>query len=549
MPDTNTDKLGFVKPEVGGSDNSWGTKTNNNWDMADTEIDKRVKQSGDTMTGALVLESANPRINFSDTDIGAANRTVSIDGYDGMFFFRSRDAAGAVVNTLAKLERDGKFTLYGKMVLTDILTVEVGGSIFKGTPIIESGSPQLRFVDTDAASNSKVMSIDGYDGSFIVRSRDDNNAVISTPLVVDRNGVLTSIGDHYISNAAPRLFLNDTDTAANARKISLDGSNGVFTVRARADDDAVQNSMFSVDRSGNATFYGLITGNARASFSAPTNVLLELTKTDADRGGYIAYYDKNAVRSAFVGFGSASATIFQINAERATEILLNAGGGAAVSVSTAGDIAVPGNITVTGTVDNKMPAATVGNYRFINNSGTLRAAVQADVDATYVRLRKYTSTGASAAYVHVSDDDVQALAVGTTLVGGSVITRTRGDARYQAISSQRFKEEIKDATVNALNIIKKLKPKQWKWGGDVPDGDERRGRIGYGLIAEEVVADMPPAGTYVWEMDEEGNDTQTLKLQGLDTMALLTLLIDSMQQVDNRLVQLNQRVTQLEQTP
>jgi microcystin-dependent protein len=44
MADTVTPKLGLVKPEVGASADSWGTKTNSNWDKVDANVVRQTKQ-------------------------------------------------------------------------------------------------------------------------------------------------------------------------------------------------------------------------------------------------------------------------------------------------------------------------------------------------------------------------------------------------------------------------------------------------------------------------------------------------------------------------
>lgn len=66
MADTNTTNYSFTKPEVGGSDDSWGTKLNANWDSIDTLL----KTATDTADAAAV--KAN---NLSDLSSIATART------------------------------------------------------------------------------------------------------------------------------------------------------------------------------------------------------------------------------------------------------------------------------------------------------------------------------------------------------------------------------------------------------------------------------------------------------------------------------------------
>jgi len=57
MADTVTPKLGLIKPEIGASSDSWGNKTNQNWDKVDQSMVRQTKQwtitMGDDTVGSI----------------------------------------------------------------------------------------------------------------------------------------------------------------------------------------------------------------------------------------------------------------------------------------------------------------------------------------------------------------------------------------------------------------------------------------------------------------------------------------------------------------
>lgn len=109
----------------------------------------------------------------------------------------------------------------------------------------------------------------------------------------------------------------------------------------------------------------------------------------------------------------------------------------------------------------------------------------------------------------------------------SVVTRARGDQRYTlASSSTRYKEDQHAGTPEAE--VEDLDPKYWVWGGELEEDDPRRGKVGFGLIAEEVLAVFPAAVV----------KTPEGVVEGLNPLALIGLLVCELQAVKARLNEL-----------
>lgn len=123
---------------------------------------------------------------------------------------------------------------------------------------------------------------------------------------------------------------------------------------------------------------------------------------------------------------------------------------------------------------------------------------------------------------------------GSANEAATLLTREKGDARYQRVtSSSRYKENIATADPCELGG---LRARTWTWGGELKKDDPQHGRMGYGLIAEEVEPILPT----VVHRDADG------RVEGLDTLALIAALVEALNRQGDRIASLEARVSALE---
>jgi len=81
MADTLTTNYGFTQPAVGGSDDTWGTKLNDNWGAADTQIKNREDEAAAAQStadqavsdAAAAQSTADTAQSTADTALSTAN--------------------------------------------------------------------------------------------------------------------------------------------------------------------------------------------------------------------------------------------------------------------------------------------------------------------------------------------------------------------------------------------------------------------------------------------------------------------------------------------
>lgn len=273
----------------------------------------------------------------------------------------------------------------------------------------------------------------------------------------------------------------------------------------------------------------------------------------------ISAYTAGLRVSGVIGTTNTGAATLNVDGQGARAIKRIDGEDIASGDLTAGDVAEfvydGTNFVVTSPLRNyllatgeKFLALTGGT---LSNDLTVEGEVRTDGAAPSVafyqtdqaansRLTRFIMSGDDLLYQTANDDGSSpAIAFRFERAGGasaanSVVRRDAGDARYQLTSSQRFKTNITTTTAYS-GVFDQLQPKQFVWGGDLAADDERVGQTTYGLIAEEVEDVFPEAIRYQWVPGDNGEDTATKRVQGLDAGALIAVLVDELKAVKARL--------------
>lgn len=287
MADVVTPVYGFTLPEVGASDDTWGTKLNA--DLQKLETLFAARWGGGTSATLGTYWKANQDVRFDGAKnvklsnaAGQQEGAFGIDAAAGNVFLQKLNPASGTTLARLRLEADGAINAnvgYFKgsgSGLTGIPDSALPANI-TATTVTATGliSGKLRHVD--AGGYFELGAYSGSYGSgygriwwnetanvFSFQATDGNDAEIKA------TGNMRMGGRMFIESSYPTIVLNDTDSDI----FNITGGNGFVRVNTANNDGDTQTQLVRIGTDGLLVFSpGIFTGNGSGLTSLPAGNL------------------------------------------------------------------------------------------------------------------------------------------------------------------------------------------------------------------------------------------------------------------------------------